>query len=603
MPQKHVPKRNEIDQKHTWNSQSVFVSAAAWETAITEVGPLTEAISAWQGRLSEGPAVLLEALNAVYALVDRVSKIHVYAALAASVDRTDQAAVERAGRGQGVHSQAVAAVSFVEPELLAIGRETLTAWLDQESGLAIYRHYLDNLFRKQAHVRSAEIEELLGLAGESFSGAYDTFSMLTEADMTFAPAQSAAGRDLPVAQGVIDEILAGNDRQARQTAYDSYLDSYLAHKNTLTSNLATSIKQNVLRMRVRRHESTLGMALFDDNIPTAVFDNLLKTFRRNLATWHRYWAVRRKILGVDSLQPYDIWAPLTAEPAKVPYEQAVDWICESLAPLGQEYVDVLRQGCLKDRWVDIYPNQGKAAGAFSWGTQGTHPFIVMSYTDDVLSLGTLAHELGHSMHSYLTWENQPRVYSDYTIFAAEVASNFHQAMLRAYLLENNPDRSLQIGLIEEAMANFHRYFLVMPTLARFELAAHQRLEQGHGVTADGLIESFTELMTEGFGQEMEFDPQRLGIQWATFPHLYADYYVFQYATGISGANALANRILSGHQGAVDDYLSFLKSGGSMYPIDALRLAGVDLATPEAVEETYKVLAGLVDRLEELAVSD
>jgi oligoendopeptidase F len=547
-----------------------------------------------------GPDVLLEALNAVYALVERVSKLHVYAALAASVDRTDQAAVERAGRGQGVYSQAVAAISFVDPELLAIGQETLATWSQEETGLAIYGHYLDDLFRRQAHVRSAEIEELLGLIGEPFSGAYDTFSMMTEADFTFAPAVTADGQELPVAQGVLEEILAGTDRQARQTAYNSYTDAFLAHKNTLTSNLATSMKQNVLEMRARRHESTLGMTLFGDNIPLEVFDNLIDTFRRNLPTWHRYWAVRREILGVEKLQPYDIWAPLTDDTARVPYEQAVEYICESLAPLGGDYVDALRRGCLEDRWIDLCPNQGKAAGAFSSGTRGTHPFIVMSYTNDIYSVGALAHELGHSMHSYLTWQNQPPVYSDYSLFAAEVASNFHQAMLRAYLLENVVDRSLQIGLIEEAMANFHRYFLVMPTLARFELAAHQRLEQGQGLTADAMIDSFVELMSEGLGDEMEFDHDRLGIQWATFSHLYADYYVFQYATGISGANALANRILSDQEGAVDNYLAFLKAGGSMYPIDALRMAGVDLAKPDAVEETFKVLAGLVDRLEQLA---
>lgn len=599
MTEKRVPKREEINHQHTWNAESVYATTEAWESEATALGPAIKEIGAWHGRLAEGPAVLLAALNDIYALLQRVNKLFVYASLAASVDRNDQAAVERAGRGQGIFSQAMAAVSFVDPELLAIGHETLIRWLDEEDGLASYRHYVENLFRKQAHVRSAEIEELLGLAGEPFAGTYNTFSMLTEADLAFVPARSAGGDELAVAQGSIDELLASSDRQVRQTGYESYHDAYLAHKNTLTSNLSTSIKINVLEMRVRKHESTLGMALFRDNIPGDVYENLIDTFRRNLPTWHRYWAVRRRALGVDELRPYDIWAPLTTEPAKVPYEQAVEWITAALAPLGQEYVEVLRRGCLQDRWVDIYPNQGKSAGAFSWGVQGTHPFIVMSYTNDVLSMGTLAHELGHSMHSYLTWQNQPPVYADYSMFAAEVASNFHQAMLRAYVLEHSDDRNLQIGLIEEAMANFHRYFLIMPTLARFELAAHQRLEQGQGLTADALIESYAGLMAEGLGDEMAYDPQRLGIQWATFGHLYVDYYVFQYATGISGANALANRVLSGGQDAADDYLAFLKAGSSMYPIDALRLAGVDLATPVAVEETYKVLAGLVDRLEEL----
>jgi oligoendopeptidase F len=599
MTEKRVPERDEIDPRHTWNAESVFATAEAWDEEAAALGQAIPQISAWKGRLSEGSAVLLSAVTDIYALIARVSKLHVYAGLAASVDRNNQAAVERFSRAQGIYSRAIAAVSFVDPELLAIGQKTLTRWLDLEPGLAIYRHYIQNLFRKQAHVRSAEIEEVLGLAGDSFAGADSTYSMLTAADFTFAPATNAAGEEVPLTLSKAEEVLYGSDRQARQSAYESFLDTFLAHKNTITSTLATSIKQNVLQMRVRKHDSTLGMALYRDNIPAEVYDNLMETFRRNLPTWHRYWAVRRKALGVDELRPYDIWAPLTAEPTRVPYEQAVEWIVAALAPLGQEYVDVLRRGCLQDRWVDIYPNQGKSAGAFSWGVQGTHPFIVMSYTDDVVSVGTLAHELGHSMHSYLSWQNQPPVYAEYSMFAAEVASNFHQAMVRAYLLENIADRNLQIGVIEEAMANFHRYFLVMPTLARFELAAHQRVEQGQGLTADALIENYAELMAEGFGGEMAFDRQRLGIQWATFGHLYVDYYVFQYATGISGANLLANRVLSTGASAAAEYRAFLKAGGSMYPIDALRMAGVDLATPAAVEETYRVLAGLVDRLEEL----
>ncbi|HRX05007.1 MAG TPA: M3 family metallopeptidase, partial [Anaerolineae bacterium] len=268
-------------------------------------------------------------------------------------------------------------------------------------------------------------------------------------------------------------------------------------------------------------------------------------------------------------------------------------------PLGDDYVQVLRRGSLEERWIDVFPNKGKSSGAFSSGSPGTFPFIMMSYSGESGSMGTLAHELGHSMHSWHVWQTQPVLYGDYTLFAAEVASNFHQAMLRGYLFNQNLPRDLQIAIIEEAMSNFHRYFLVMPTLARFELEIHQRVEQGRGATADEMIELLAGYFAEGYGDEMSLDRERVGIGWATFPHLYEDYYVFQYATGISGANALASRILAGTPGAADNYRRFLRAGSSMYALDSLKLAGVDLTTPEPVEETYQVLSGLLDRLEQL----
>ncbi len=349
-------------------------------------------------------------------------------------------------------------------------------------------------------------------------------------------------------------------------------------------------------MRARRHASSVEMALFKDNIPEPVFHNLIETFRKHVGTWHRYWKVRRAALGVEQLHPYDVWAPLTDSPPTVSYQQAVDWVCEGLAPLGEEYVERMRRACLEERWVDVYPNLGKRQGAFSSGSHGTHPFIVMSFDNDVSGLSTLAHELGHSMHSHLAWKHQPVIYSDYSLFAAEVASNFHQAMVRAHLLQSNADVKLQISIIEEAMDNFHRYFLIMPTLARFELETHQRVERGEGFNADGLIELMADLFAEPFGAEMQLDRQRVGITWAQFLHLYQDYYVYQYATGISGAHSLAARILAGESGAAEAYLEFLKAGASVYPLDALRAAGVDLSSPEPVEQTFKVLDDLVDRL-------
>ncbi|HEX9013582.1 MAG TPA: M3 family oligoendopeptidase, partial [Anaerolineaceae bacterium] len=415
----------------------------------------------------------------------------------------------------------------------------------------------------------------------------------------FRPARASQGAEMPVNQGTIGEILGSPDRAARREGWESYSDTHLDFKNTLASNLNTSIQQNVFLSRARRHASTLEASLFENNIPAEVFHNMLDVFQRYLGTWHRYWRVRRKALGLETLHTYDIFAPLTKEPLEVPYLQAVDWVTAALGPMGADYVHVLREGCLRDRWIDVYPSEGKSSSQFSAGWPGTHPFIFLNYDNTIFSASTLAHELGHSMHSFLSWTNQPLIYSQYSLFAAEVASNFHQAMLRAYLLKTNPDPVFQINVIEEAMSNFHRYFFIMPILARFELEMHERAERGEGLTAQAMNERMASLFAEGYGSEVQLDPERDGITWATFSHLYEDYYVFQYATGISAANALSSRVLSDEPGAVENYLGFLKSGSSLYPLDALKAAGVDLSRPEPVEEAFKVLSGLVDRLEKL----
>lgn len=599
MTEATVPTRNELAVEHTWNAPSVFPTVEDWEVEFKNISASLSDLGKFQGHLSDGPATLADALEVFEHLIRGIGKVVIYAGLSHYVDTTDQGAAGRFSMAQGLYGKSLAAVAYLDPELLKIGERTLLQWVVEEPRLTIYEHYISNLFRKQVHIRSTEVEELLGLLTDPFSGARSTARMLTDAEFRFEPAVSKDGRQLSLTQGTLEKLLTSADRKARRTAWENYADTYLAHKNTLTNNLITSIKQNVFLMHARRHSSTLEASLFEHNIPVEVFHNLIDTFRKNIPTWHRYWEIRRKALGVETLHTYDIWAPLTTDRPNVSFDQAVEWICDGLAPLGDEYTDQIRKGCLTDRWVDIYPNQGKTAGAFSHGSPGTHPFIVMSFNNDTLSLGTLAHELGHSMHSYLTWQNQPIVYSRYSLFAAEVASNFHQAMVRAYLLDKETDPQFQISVIEETMDNLHRYFFIMPTLARFELEVHERVERGEGLTADSMIELMADLFSEGYGDVMHLDRQRDGITWATFSHLYRDYYVYQYVTGISGAHALANRVLSGAEGAAHKYLNFLKAGSSDYPINLLKQAGVDLATPQAVEETFAVLAGYVDRLEEL----
>ena len=592
--------RSEIAPEYTWNAPSVFASVQDWENEYQAIIETLPEIQAFQGHLADSAEKLADAMDAIERLMRRVGKISVYTTMESSVDAMNQSAVAMESKGNGLFGRAIAVTSFVDPELLAIGQTTLNKWLAETPRLAIYKQYVNNLFRLQSHVRSAEVEEVLGSLLDPFYSVSNTASQLTNADLVFRPATNSRGEPVQVTQGNFDhELMFHTDRELRRTAYESYSDSYLSVKHALASNLSVAIKQDVFNAQVRHYPSALEAALFNNNIPPTVFTNLIETFKSHLPTWHRYWRVKRKALGYSGLQPYDIWAPLAKKSPVVSYRQAVDWICEGLKPLGTDYVESMRQGCLHDRWVDMYPNQGKRSGAFSSGWTGTFPFIMMSYTDNVASMSTLAHELGHSMHSFLTWKNQPYVYSNYSLFVAEVASNFNQAIVRAHLLAQNPDPDFQIALIDEAMDNFHRYFFIMPTLARFELEMHQRIERGEGLNADTMNGVLADLFAEGYGGEVEGSRDHMGIRWAEFGHLYANFYVYQYATGIAGAHALADRVLTGGSAAAMDYLSFLKAGSSIYPIDALKMAGVDLTTPEPVEKAFAVLASMIDRLEQL----
>jgi oligoendopeptidase F len=601
MPEKTtLPNRSEVPREQTWDIESIFPTPTDWDAACKQLGDLLPGLTAYNGLLKEGPKVLLEFLQQLETAGALMGKIITYAGNAYAVDTNDQGAAARSGQARSIGARFSAATAFLAPELIGIGFETLRKWMKENDALTFFEHYIDRLERGAAHIRSGEVEEVLALTGDPFSGPYAVYSALNNSDLPFKPAVASDGTKLEVGQASMGSLITHPDREVRRTAWENYSDAYLAFKNTYAAALTARIKQDVFRARVRRHENSLEAALEPTYIPVEVFHNLIEVFKKNLPTWHRYWRLRRKALGYDRLHVYDIKAPLSTAAPVVPFTQAVDWICEGMAPMGEEYVAVLRNGCLEERWVDWACNKGKSDGAFSSGTVGTRPFIMMSYADDLYSLSTLAHELGHSMHSYYTFKTQPYIYARYGIFAAEVASNFNQAMVRGYLVRTRTERDFQITLIEEAMSNYHRYFFIMPTLARFELEMHARAEKGAPLSADVMTGVTADLFKEGYGDEVVFDRDRIGITWAQFLHMYMNFYVYQYATGISGADALVRGILGGSDPqAADRYVDFLKSGSSLYPLNALKLAGVDLTTPEPVERAFEVLSGLVDRLGKL----
>jgi oligoendopeptidase F len=590
--------RSKVRKNQTWNAESVFSAPEAFDAEVNSLVDSLGSIKKFQGHLGDGPDTFLEAMEVIESISKRSAKVQVYATMSSAVDTANQQGAAMNGKAMSALAQVAAALSFVDPELLSIGDAKLRQWLKEDTRLGLYEHYVNDLFRRQAHVRDAEVEELLGMLSDPFGTVRTTANMLANADFQFQPARDSQGKKVELTQSTFDAILNGSDRKARRTAWENYNDKYLEYKNTLASNLAASIKQNVFNMKARKFSSSLEATLFNRNVPVEMFHNLVNIFKKNLPLWHRYWQIRRKALGVKVLNPYDVWAPLTTKKHNVPFEKAVDWISDGLEPMGKDYVNIMRRGCLKERWVDWSPNTGKRQGAFSTRVpQDTHPFILMSYTDEVGSMSTLAHELGHSMHAYYSSRAQPMIYYSYPSIISETASNFHQAMTRAYLLKSNPNKHFQIALLEEAMDNFHRYFFIMPTLARFELETHQRVEKGQPLTADAMIELMADLFSEGFGGYMNLDRQRVGITWGTFTtHLYIDYYSFQYAIGISAANAIAKRILDGTPNAAQDHINFLKIGSSRPPMEVYKVAGVDMTTTQPVEDAFAVLEEYVDRL-------
>jgi oligoendopeptidase F len=595
-------RRDDVPVEHTWDLESVFPSPEAWEAEARAFEAELPAASAFSGKLAESSAMLLAWFEHASQLRVRAERLITYAHMMFDVDTSDQAAAALRDRAIGLLARAGAAGAFAEPELLALAPERLDALMAGEPALAAYGHYLDNLRRRAAHVRSREVEQLLAAAGDPLSAPYSAYLMLADGDLRFADAFDSGGLPHQVARGTIGELLQSPDRALRQHADHSYRDGFLALKNTFGAIYAGSVKADVFRAQAHGYASALEASLDANNVPMSVYRNVIDAYERHRPLWHRYWNLRRRALGLERMAACDIFAPL-GRSQDIPYEHAVELVCQGVAPLGEEYVAVSRAGLTVERWVDIYPNSAKTSGAYSGGSHGTKPFILMNYDDSLSSVSTLAHELGHSMHSWLTNRDQPPIYSGYSLFVAEVASNFNQALLRGHLLRGDRGEAFELAVLEEALYNFHRYLFVMPILSQFEERAHALAESGAALTGDSMNALLAELLRQGYGPAVEVDEGRDGVTWALFPHLYENFYVYQYASGIAAANALAAGVLQGEAGAAERYLQFLSAGGSLYPLDALRLAGLDMTSPAPLDRAFGVLAGYIERMEQILLKE
>jgi oligoendopeptidase F len=591
-----VPRRGEVSKEFTWDLESIFPTDDAWEQAFRQAESRLPEIDTYRGTLGDSADRFFEALTLRNDLYRDVDRVVVYAVLRFSEDAGNDDYAGLAARAGGLRARFGAAVSWVDTEVLAIPEERIDSFFQQEPRLEPYRHAVRRVQDQRAHVRSAEVEELLAQASDPLDTFETVHTMLEDGDLRFGNIQDEHGATVPLSQGNVEQYLQSRDRRVRRETWETASDAYLGFADTFAAAMGGGIKRDVFLARARGYGSSLEASLAPDAIPVEVFHNLVATVWKNLPTWHRYFRARRQLLGLETLHPADLTAPLTSQAPVITFDEGVDLILESLKPLGEEYVGITRQG-IASRWVDRAPNIGKGGGAFSFGTHGTHPFISMNWRDDLESVSTLTHELGHSLHTYYSTRSRPMVYWPYSMFLAETASNMHQALMGRLLLKRGPDADWLLTIIEERMSNYLRYFFTMPILARFELDCHERVERGEALTAGSMSTALVGFYREAYGGEVALDEARTGITWARFSHLYMPFYVFQYATGISAAAALAEMVLSEGEPAVQRYLDLLKSAADGYPIDLLCEAGVDMRSPDPIQRAFDILEGYVERLE------
>ncbi|GAD53799.1 oligoendopeptidase F [Halarchaeum acidiphilum MH1-52-1] len=592
-----VPEREEIDAAYKWDLESVYDSIEEWEDDFERAKGGIEDLREYEGHVTEDGETLLDFLEEYEAVARTVSTLAAYARMRADEDTRDQEAQALKSRGSALASKLSSATSFLEPEIQSLSREELDRMVDATDGLELYEHYLDDVFRMKAHTRSAEVEEVISEFGEVMGAPGEVYGMLTNADLEFPTVEGPDGEDVQITQSNLTTLLQERDRGFRRTVHESFYERIADVRNTIGSSLQYSTKSDVKRARARDYDTAREAALDGPNIPVEVYDNLVETVRGNLDALHRHADLKRRALDVDELEMWDLYMPLTdAEEPDIDYEEACDYVVEAVAPLGEDYQARVAEG-LESGWVDVYENAGKRSGAYSGGTYDTQPFILMNYQGDLDSVYTLAHELGHSLHSQLSSEHQPYVYNDYEIFVAEVASTVNESLLTHYLLENAEDEALRAHVLDQYLERFRSTLYRQTLFADFEHTIHAMEENGEPLTPDALDAAYGDLKREFYANASVDD--HITREWMRIPHFFYSYYVYQYSTGISAAVALTQDVLAGEAGAAEAYVDFLTRGSTEYPLDLLADAGVDMSSPAPIESAIGVYREYLDRADDL----
>jgi len=588
--------RNLIDDNFKWNLEDMYKNLNEWENSYNLSSKKISEFQKFKGNIGKDANTLFQILSLSDSISVEIEKLYVYANLKLHEDSRISKSQEISNKAEMLMVKFMDETSFITPEITALTEETLEKFISQEPKLELYRHFLDNLTRRKAHILSPAEEAILAKTGTFSNTAEDIFAMINDADMVYGEIEDNEGNTVTLTKGLYSKLMESENREVRKNVFDALYKPYKDQKNTLATTYYSSVKKDAFFADARNYSSSLEAALDDDNIPVSVYDNLIEAVHKYLPLMHRYVSIRKKLLGVDELHPYDLYAPLCKNSeSKISYEEAKETVIKALEPLGKEYIAGLKEG-LEGGWIDVYENNGKRGGAYSWGTYSSHPYVLLNHNDTLNAMFTLCHEMGHAMHSFLTWKKQPYIYSGHKIFVAEVASTCNEALLMEYLLKTTTDKNARKYLINYFLEQFKGTFFRQAMFAEFEKKAHDMVENGEPLTSENLCSIYHDLNRQYFGDELVID-KNLDYEWSRIPHFYSAFYVYQYATGYTAAIALSRKILDEGKLAVDAYLDFLSKGNSQYSIDLLKGAGVDMTSAEPFDKAMEVFKSLLDMME------
>lgn len=591
-------KRSEIDSKFKWAIEDLYKCDSDWEAELEETKALAKNLEKYQGVLGVSSKNLLDFFKLQDEIAGHLERVYVYANQKYHEDTSNSTYQDFSGKASSLEVMIRGAVSFAVPEILSLDEEVLKKFMEEEEGLKQYEFALTEILRQKPHTLSKEMEEVLANAGEMAESPSNIFSMFNNADIKFPQIEGEDGNLVDVTHGRYSMFLENPNQRIRRDAFKSVYSVYRNFKNTLAATFIANLKQESFMAKTRNYSSAMTRALDDSNVPVNVYTNLIDAVHDNMHLMHRYVTLRKKLLKLDELHMYDLYLPIVEDAdMKIDFEQAKEMVYDGLHPLGEEYRSKLREG-YDNGWIDVYENEGKRSGAYSWGAYGTHPYVLLNYQDNLNNVFTLAHEMGHALHSYHSDAALPITYAGYRTFVAEVASTCNEALLMEHLLEKTTDKKQRAFLLNHFLEQFKSTLYRQTMFAEFEMIVHEKAANNESLTADVLCETYLGLVHQYFGDDIIID-EEIAMEWARIPHFYTAFYVYQYATGYSAAIAISRRILKEGKPAVDDYIKFLSSGGSDYPIELLKIAGVDMSTRTPVNEALQLFGSLLDEMEEL----